>query len=75
MPYYSLFYTDRPLPAGANPDLSLLLPLNFTSRDEALKAAFELIYKGAVVWKIEGPQGLRLDRAEIEKEFLIFKAT
>lgn len=75
MPNYSLFYTDLPLPAGVRPDLSLLLPLNFISKDEALKAAFKLIYKGAVVWKIEGPQGLMLDRAEIEREYLIFRKT
>lgn len=73
MQNFNVFYTDKPLPAGATPDFSLLVPLRFVTRDEALNKAFKLIYDGAVVWKIEGSEGLRLDRAEIERQYLIFK--
>ncbi len=72
MPNYNLFYTDKPLPAGAMPDFSMIMPLNFVSRDEALNNAFKLIFRGAVVWKIEGPDGFHLDRAEIERQYWIF---
>ena len=75
MRYYNLFYTDRPLPAGTEPDFSLSIPLNFVTKEEALDKAFKLIFSGAIVWKIEGPEGLRLDRAEIERQYQIFRAT
>ena len=75
MQYYKVFYTDRPLPAGAQPDFSMILPLNFATRDEALKETFKLIYGGAIVWKIDGPEGFRLDRAEIERQYRIFQAS
>jgi hypothetical protein len=76
MSIYKVFYTDRQLPAGAKlPDLSLTMPLEFVSRDEALNKAFKLIYSGAVVWKIEGPAGFILDRAEIEKRYGVFQKT
>jgi hypothetical protein len=75
MPSYNVFYTDKPLPAGNKPDFSMMMPLNFVSKDEALNKAFKLIYGGAVVWKIEGPEGFRLDRAEIERQYRIFKTS
>lgn len=75
MQYYKVFYTDKPLPAGVTPDFSMIMPLNFTSRDEALSKAFKLIHSGAVVWKVEGPEGSCLERAEIEKQYLKFKTT
>ena len=69
MTTYSVFYTDLPYSADVGPDLSLLVPHNYLSLEEALEEAFEIIQQGGTVWKIEGPQGLRLDRAEIEKEY------
>ncbi|OHC84182.1 MAG: hypothetical protein A3J87_03470 [Sideroxydans sp. RIFOXYB12_FULL_59_6] len=75
MTTYSLYYTDLPLPADARPDLSLLVPLDFLSKEEALETAFKVIYQGGVAWKIEGPQGLKLDRAEIESEYAAFRVT
>ncbi len=75
MQYYKVFYTDRPLPGGAQPDFSMILPLEFGSREEALKGAFKLIFGGATVWKIDGPEGFRLDRAEIERQYQIFRTT
>lgn len=75
MQYYKLFYTDRPLPSGSQPDFSMVIPLKFVSQDEALKEAFKLIFGGATVWKIEGPAGSHIERAEIERQYRIFKAT
>ncbi len=75
MTTYSLYYTDLPFPADARPDLSMLVPQNYLSKEEALEEAFNVIYKGGVAWKIEGPQGLKLDRAEIEREYAAFHVT
>lgn len=75
MPSYNVFYTDKPLHAGTQPDFSLMMPLNFVSKDEALNKAFKLIYGGAIVWKIEGPEGFRLERAEIERRYQTYRAT
>ncbi len=75
MPSYKVFYTDKPLPDGDMPDFSFILPLEFVTKDEALNKAFKLIHGGAVVWKIDGPEGYHADRTEIEKQYLIFKAT
>lgn len=74
MSNYNVFYTDRPLPAGTQPDLTFTLPMIFVTRDEALNNAFKLIYGGATVWKIEGPDGFRLDQAEIEKQYRMLRS-
>lgn len=75
MPVYNVFYTDKPLPAGTVPDFKYTLPLNFVTKEEALSNAFKLIYGGAIVWKIEGPNGFYLDREGVESEYRIFKST
>ncbi len=75
MQYYNVFYTDKPLPPGAKPNFSLIMPINFVTKEEALNKAFKLIFSGAIVWKIEGPNGFRLDRAEIERQYRIFRVT
>ncbi len=70
MEFFKLYYTDMPLVAGAGePDLSLILPLEFSSAEEALDQAFKLIDRGIVVWRIDGPEGFRLSRAEIERRY------
>ena len=74
MSIYNVFYTDQPVPAGVTPDFAFVMPLNFVTKDEALKSAFKLIYSGAVVWKIEGPNGFYLDREGVEREYRIFKS-
>ena len=73
MPIYKVFYTDRPVPAGTQPDLTLTLPMIFVTRDEAMNNAFKLIYSGATVWKIEGPDGFHLDQAEIERQYRMIR--
>jgi len=75
MQYYKVFYTDRPLPAGEEPDYFFIIPLDFVTKEEAMSKAFKLIFSGAVVWKIEGPDGFRIDRKEIERQYRIFKST
>ncbi len=75
MSFYKLFYTDRQVPADRAPNLAMILPLEFGSVEEALNKAFKLIHDGAIVWKIEGPQGFNLDRTEIERRYKIFKNT
>jgi|GEM_PF-4464207 hypothetical protein len=76
MQYCKVFYTDVQLPAGIKqPNLSSLMPREFTSKDDALGKAFRLINLGAIVWKIEGPEGFCLDRTEIEKQYWISKTT
>jgi hypothetical protein len=76
MHYYKVFYTDMPVDtAGKQPDLSTVIPLEFASRDDALEKSFKLIFGGAVVWKIEGPGGFSLQRAEIERQYQIFRTT
>lgn len=71
---YKVFYTDKPLPAGEQPDLTFALPLLFGSEDEAMKEAFKLIHKGAVVWRIESPDGFYLDREAVEHRYRAFIA-
>lgn len=75
MQYYKVFYTDKPPPAGTTPDLSMVMPLEFVTREEAMIKAFKLIYSGAVVWKVEGPEGFHIERAEIERLYWIYKRT
>lgn len=75
MQYYKLFYTDQELPAGSKPDFSFVLPLTFASIDEALLKAFKLMHGGAIVWKIEGPAGFHLDRAEIQRQYATFRTS
>ena len=65
---YKVFHTDVPLPkAMKQPDFSKLIPFAFDAMDAALERACALIKIGAVVWKIEGPHGVEMDRAQIEQ--------
>ncbi len=65
---YKVFYTDVPLPTGVKePDFSKLILPTFGTIDAALLDACARIKQGAVVWKIEGPQGLVMDRAQVKK--------
>ncbi len=74
MKNYKVFYTDRPLPPGKEPDFSLAVPLLVGSEEEAMKEAFRLIFHGAVVWRIESPDGYYLDREAIEHRYQAFIA-
>ncbi len=70
MEFFKLFYTDMPLvPGTGEPDLSMVLPLEFATMEEALDEAFKLISKGAIVWRIDGPEGFRMNRTDIEHKY------
>lgn len=76
MQNYRIYYTDMQLPPGATqPDLATVIPLEFPTREEAMDQAFKLIYHGAVVWKMDGPEGFHLERTAIEEQYWIFKST
>lgn len=63
---YKVFYTDVPLPHAMNkPDLSRLVPLPFPTRELAVEKAREMIKRGAIVWKIEGPEGFEMSREQV----------
>jgi hypothetical protein len=74
MSFYKVFYTDQPLPADTKPDFKYAMPLDFASKEESLSMAFKLIYSGATVWKIEGPDDFYLDRADVEREYRTFRS-
>jgi hypothetical protein len=64
---YKVFYTDVPLPHGmSKPDLARLIPLQFATRELAVTKAREMIKRGAIVWKIEGPDGFEMSREQVE---------
>lgn len=69
MEFFKLYYTDVPLVSAAEPDLSLIVPLEFGTPEEALDRAFKMIDRGIIVWRIDGPEGFRLNRAEIERKY------
>ena len=65
---YRVFYTDVPLRSGmSQPDFSKLIPFSFDTRDLAVTKACEMIKHGAVVWKIDGPNGTEMTRTQIER--------
>ena len=66
---FKIFYTDVPVPTNqAEADMSRLIPLVHDTRDGALQAACKLLAGGAIVWRIEGADGIHMTRAEIEHE-------
>ena len=67
---YKVFYTDVSLPPGVNqPNFSVLIPFVFDTRDMVLEKAFKMIEHGATVWKIEGPNGIEMSRAQIDEAY------
>jgi len=65
---YKVLRTDVPLPHGTKePDFSKLVPFAFPTLEEAVKNACAFMKHGSIVWRIEGPTGLEMDRPAIEK--------
>ena len=65
-----VFYTDVKLPQGVTqPNFSQLMPIICETGELATERAIDLITRGAVMWKIEGPNGLLVDRSAVEKEY------
>ncbi len=71
--FFSIFYTDVPLPQEQLPDFSRLMPIVCETRDEAIGKSCKLIANNAIVWKIEGPNNLLINRADIEDACLGYK--
>lgn len=65
-----VFYTDVALPPGVTqPDLARLIPFVFNAREVAIEKAFELIKRGAIVWRLEGPNGFVMSKDDIESAY------
>jgi hypothetical protein len=65
---YALYYATRPAPADMSQHdvLTRLVPVYFTTIDDALHAAALVIRGGQHAWLLEGP-GVRYTAAEIEE--------
>jgi len=65
---YALYYATTPAPLDMTPHdvMTRLVPVYFTTVDDALHAAALVIRGGQHAWLIEGP-GLRYCEAEIEE--------
>ena len=65
---YKVYYTDVPLPVGqAEPNYAVLIPFVENTESAALDKARKILDRQAIVWRIVGPDGFRIDRADIEK--------
>lgn len=71
---YKIYYTDAKLPKSTlTPDFSRLMPLSCETQADAIEIAFKIINQKGVVWQIDGPDELLIDRPAIamlyEKQF------
>lgn len=63
-PVYKLYYTD--VPQHTTPNLTMLVPLQFATREQTIAAAQRAKKAAHVVWRIEEPDGGGFDRAAVE---------
>ncbi len=64
---YALYYATTPPPQELTREqLERLVPVHFSSEQDALHAAALVLRGGQHVWLIEGP-GVRIEAAEIRK--------
>ena len=64
---FTLYYSNAPAPrAPTHEQLERLMPVRFSTEEDALHGAALVIRGGQYPWLIEGP-GLRLDAREIGK--------
>jgi hypothetical protein len=65
---YALYYATMPPPKRIEPDvLQRLVPVHFSTAQDAYHAAALVIRGGQFVWLIEGPD-VRLGAAEIQEK-------
>jgi len=65
---YALYYATSPAPKVLERDaLKRLVPVHFTTEQDACHAAALVLRGGQYVWLIEGP-GVRLTSPEIEEK-------
>jgi hypothetical protein len=63
---YTLYFSSAPAPRKVTREqLERLMPVRFSTEDDAVHGAALVIRGGSYPWLIEGPGGLRLDAAEI----------
>jgi len=67
---YLLFCTDEVIPPRKMPDHCRVVPVNSDSIGAALKEACRLMSDGVIVWKLQGADGFRMERSDIEIECL-----
>lgn len=64
---FALYFSTAPAPRALTPErLGRLLPVRFSTEEDALHGAALVIRGGQHPWLIEGP-GVRLDAQEIAK--------
>jgi len=66
MPYALYYATTQPPEKVTHEDLNRLVPVHFSSEQDAVHAAALVLRGGQFVWRIEGP-GLELGPAEIAR--------
>ena len=65
---YALYYASSPAPKKVDRDaLARLVPVHFTTAEDACHAAALVLRGGQYVWLIEGPD-LRMSAAEVEEK-------
>jgi hypothetical protein len=62
---YKIYYTDQPLAATHLPHLEALVPIECDSAETALTRAAALLAQHCDVWRIVGPDGYLLQRADV----------
>lgn len=65
---YALYYATTPAPRELEPEvLQRLVPVHFSTEQDAYHAAALVLRGGQYVWLIEGPD-MRLSAAEVEEK-------
>ena len=65
---YALYYATTPAPKRIEPDvLQRLVPVHFSTEQDAYHAAALVLRGGQYVWLIEGPD-VRVSAAEVEEK-------
>lgn len=66
---YDICYTDVKLPQETKPDCSKLVLLKFETKERAIEMACKIMEQpNGIVWRITGPDGFIMERADVEEE-------
>ncbi len=58
-----------PMVPRGQPEPPTVIATDYPTRDLALEAAFRLIGQKQIVWRIEGPDGIRMPRRELDVHY------
>ena len=58
-----------PMVPRGQPEPPDMTATDYPTRDLALEAAFRLIGQKQIVWRIEGPDGIRMPRRELDVHY------